>query len=217
MTTRMLTCALVHAMAQITVFGKRAFFTSFLHPDKAYRKITKAWRDCSNYAKLFLGEPMDDAPAAVPAAAAAAAEELHERGSGEISKTHERRRALTGSWGGRADGGWGDGRKQGIYVEPDDSFGGQSLPMDRLWPEEAEAAEEEAEEAEEEELGEGEGDGEQLDNDGEDDGEAQVLLLTNRPDMEVSVIVAVPQGMRLTGYLLTATLVWNGNTGATVV
>ena len=168
--------------AQITVFGKREFFTSFLHPDKAYRKITNAWRGCSNYAKLFLGEPMDDAPAPAPTAAAAAPEELEERGSGEGSMRPERRRESSGSWGNGAVGGWGDGRKQGIYVEPDDPPAGQ--PLDRFWPEEAETPE----------LGEeGEGDGERLDNDGDDDGEAQVLLLTNRPDMEVRhVIVIVP-------------------------
>lgn len=188
------------------MFGKREFFTSFLHPDKAYRKITNAWRGCSNYAKLFLGEPMDDAPAAAPVAAAAAAEELQERGSGERSKSLERMRESSGSrgHGAVADGGWGDGRKEGIYVDPDDPYAGQPLPMDRFWPEEA--AEEEEEETE---LGEGEGDGERLDNDRDDDGEAQLLLLTNRPDMEVSVKCRVMrtmmQRMPLTSYLLTAT------------
>ncbi|KAK3286694.1 GRAM domain-containing protein, variant 3 [Cymbomonas tetramitiformis] len=54
------TAIVVPNAVEITVFGKREFFTSFLSPDKAYRMILEAWKNTSRYAKLFLGKPLSE-------------------------------------------------------------------------------------------------------------------------------------------------------------
>ena len=44
---------------EIVCNGKCEFFTSFIFPDKAYRTITAAWKECSRYSKIFAAADLD--------------------------------------------------------------------------------------------------------------------------------------------------------------
>jgi hypothetical protein len=44
---------------EIVCNGKCEFFTSFIFPDKAYRTITAAWKECSQYSKIFAAADLD--------------------------------------------------------------------------------------------------------------------------------------------------------------
>ena len=50
---RAYTAQVVFNAIEIVHKGKCEFFTSFIFPDRTYKTITRAWRACSRYAKIF--------------------------------------------------------------------------------------------------------------------------------------------------------------------
>ena len=53
---RAYTAQVVFNAIEIVHKGKCEFFTSFIFPDRTYKTITRAWRACSRYAKIFADE-----------------------------------------------------------------------------------------------------------------------------------------------------------------
>jgi hypothetical protein len=136
-----------------------------------FRKIIHAWRGCSNYAKLFLGEPID-----VPVDVAPPEEQERESAAGGVRAREAGDEA--GVVGDEGDGPLDRNRRMesdwGPELEEPSPANGV-----RFWPAGAEA---------EADDGDGDGDSEPLD----DDGKTQVLLLTERPDMEPLLSFEMP-------------------------
>ena len=61
---RAYTVKVVPNAIEIVCNGKCEFFTSFIFPDRAYRNITNAWKECSQYAKIFAAADVDNGKAA---------------------------------------------------------------------------------------------------------------------------------------------------------
>ena len=57
---RAYTVKVVPNAIEIVRNGKCEFFTSFIFPDRAYRNITNAWKECSQYAKIFAAADVDN-------------------------------------------------------------------------------------------------------------------------------------------------------------
>ncbi len=61
---RAYTVKVVPNAIEIVCNGKCEFFTSFIFPDRAYRNITNAWKECSQYAKIFAAADVDNSKVA---------------------------------------------------------------------------------------------------------------------------------------------------------
>jgi hypothetical protein len=77
---RAYTVKVVPNAIEIVCNGKCEFFTSFIFPDRAYRNITNAWKECSQYAKIFAAADVDNGKAAAL------------RGGGRDARASKRRR-----------------------------------------------------------------------------------------------------------------------------
>eukprot|EP00899_Mesostigma_viride_P000533 jgi/Mesvir1/10480/Mv21719-RA.2 len=60
------TALIVPNAIEIMAGGKRNFFASFLSRDEAYRLIVCSWKNCSGYARLYLGSNIDNDGSTTP-------------------------------------------------------------------------------------------------------------------------------------------------------